>query len=300
VVLPDGRVWDGLSRLRKDNTGYDLKQLFIGAEGTLGIVTAVVLKLFPKPRDVQTAFVAVRDTRAALELLAEARAASDDRVTAFEWIPRLPLDYVLKNIPGTRDPLPARYDHYVLIELTSAHDTGALRQCLEAVLAHGLERGLVLDAALAESRGQGKGFWKIRETIPEAQKPEGSSVRHDVSVPVSQVPEFLDAADAAIARAVPGIRICSFGHLGDGNVHYNLTQPIGADSAAFAARHHEINEIVYGIALGLRGSISAEHGIGRLKRQAFVEVKPKVALDMMREIKRVLDPNHIMNPGKLL
>jgi len=158
----------------------------------------------------------------------------------------------------------------------------------------------VLDAAIAESRAQAKDFWKIRETIPEAQKPEGSSVRHDVAVPVSQVPEFLDAADAAIARAVPGIRICSFGHLGDGNVHYNLTQPIGADSAVFATRHHELNEIVYGIALGLRGSISAEHGIGRLKRDVFVEVKPKVALDMMREIKRVLDPNRIMNPGKLL
>ena len=300
VVLPDGRIWDGLSRLRKDNTGYDLKQLFIGAEGTLGIVTGVVLKLFPKPRDIQTAFLAVRDPRAALELLSEARAASDDRVTAFEWIPRLALDYVLKHIPDTRDPLPTRFDHYVLIELTSAHDDGALRERLESVLAAGLEKGLVIDGTMAESRAQAKAFWKLRETIPEAQKPEGASVRHDVAVPVSQVPEFLDRADAIVAKAVPGIRICSFGHLGDGNIHYNLTQPIGTDSAAFAARHEEINRLVYEVALGLRGSISAEHGIGRLKRDIFAEVKPKVALDLMREIKRTLDPNNIMNPGKVL
>ena len=300
VVLPDGRVWDGLSALRKDNTGYDLKQLFIGAEGTLGIVTAVVLKLFPKPRDMQTAFVAVKDPQAALELLARARAASDDRVTAFEWVPRLPLDYVLKNVPGTRDPLPTRYDHYVLIELTSAHDTGALRQCLEGVLADGMAKGLVLDGTIAESRTQARAFWKIRETVPDAQKPEGVSIRHDVSVPVSSVPEFVKRADEAIRRAVPGIRICSFGHLGDGNVHYNLTQPIGADGAAYAARHDEINRIVYGVALALKGSISAEHGIGRLKRDVLTEVKPPVALELMREIKRALDPNGIMNPGKVL
>ena len=300
VVLPDGRIWDGLSRLRKDNTGYDLKQMFIGAEGTLGIVTAAVLKLFPRPRDIQTAFVAVKDPESALRLLSEARAASDDRVTAFEWIPRLALDYVLKHIPDTRDPLPTRHDHYVLIELTSAHDDGVLRERLEAVLAGGMERGLVIDGTLAESRAQAKAFWKLRETIPEAQKPEGASVRHDVAVPVSQVPEFLVKADAAISRAVPGIRICSFGHLGDGNIHYNLTQPIGADGAAFAARHDEINRVVYEVALALRGSISAEHGIGRLKRDIFAEVKPKVALELMREIKRTLDPNNIMNPGKVL
>jgi FAD/FMN-containing dehydrogenase len=301
VVLPDGRIWDGLSRLRKDNTGYDLKHLFIGAEGTLGIVTGVVLKLFPKPRDIQTAFLAVRDPPAALELLARARAATDDRVTAFEWISRLGLDYVLKNIPDTRHPLPDKpYDHYVLIELTSAHDDGVLRERLEAVLAEGMEKGLVLDGTIAASRAQGRAFWKLRETIPEAQKPEGASIRHDVSVPVSQVPEFLNRADEAVKKVVPGIRICSFGHLGDGNVHYNLTQPIGADSGAYAARHEEINRIVYEVALALRGSISAEHGIGRLKRDILTEVKSPVALAMMREIKRTLDPNNIMNPGKLL
>jgi FAD/FMN-containing dehydrogenase len=163
-----------------------------------------------------------------------------------------------------------------------------------------MEKGLVLDGTIAESRAQAKAFWKLRETIPEAQKPEGSSIRHDVSVPVSQVPEFLKKADAAVAKAAPGIRICAFGHLGDGNVHYNLTQPIGADSAAYAARKEEINRLVYDVALGLRGSISAEHGIGRQKRDLLGEVKPKVALDMMREIKRMLDPNGIMNPGKVL
>jgi FAD/FMN-containing dehydrogenase len=300
VVLPDGRVWDGLGRLRKDNTGYDLKQLFIGAEGTLGIVTAVVLKLYPKPRDIQTAFVAVASPQAALELLALARAASDDRVTGFEWIPRLPLDYVLMNIPGTRDPLPDRHDHYVLVELTSAHDNGQLRTCLEEVLARGMERGLVRDAALAESRAQAADFWKIRETVPESQKPEGISIRHDVAVPVSQVPVFLERANRAVAEAVPGIRICSFGHLGDGNVHYNLTQPKGADGAAYGARKDEINRLVYDQVLALGGSISAEHGIGRQKRHLLPEVKPPAALDMMRQIKRALDPNGIMNPGKLL
>ena len=300
VVLADGRVWDGLGSLRKDNTGYDLKQLFIGAEGTLGIITAATLKLFPLPKDVQTAFVAVRDPRAAIELLAQAREATDDRVAAFEWIPRLPLDFVLRQIPGTRDPLTRAYAHYVLIELESGRRDAGLRETLEAVLATGIEAGLVLDAAIAESAAQADSFWKLRETIPEAQKFEGASIKHDVAVPVSQVPEFLAAADRLVAAAVPGLRICAFGHLGDGNVHYNLSQPLGADGEAFAARQAEINRIVHDLVVAMKGSISAEHGIGRLRRDELHHYKSEVALELMQLLKQTLDPKNILNPGKVV
>ena len=300
VVLPDGRVWDGLSGLRKDNTGYDLKQLFIGAEGTLGIITASVLKLFPRPHDIQTAFAAVRDPAAAIELLSRARAASDDRVTAIEWMARSGLDFVLRHIPGTRDPLAAVHPEYLLIELTSGHDSGGLRETLETILADAMERGEVLDAAIAESRAQAKNFWRLRETIPEAQALEATSIKHDVSVPVSSVPDFLARADEAVTAAMPGIRICSFGHIGDGNIHYNLTQPAGAEPDAFRARQGELNRIVHDIAVGLRGSISAEHGIGQLKRGELRHYKSPVALEVMRALKTALDPDGIMNPGKVL
>jgi D-lactate dehydrogenase (cytochrome) len=300
VVLPDGRVWDGLSGLRKDNTGYDLKQIFVGAEGTLGIVTAAVLKTFPRPRDVQTAFCAVRDSRAAIELLARARAASDDRVTACEWMARMGLSFVYKHIPGTRDPLADKHAEYLLIELTSGHEDGSLRDVLESILADAMERGEVLDAAIAESRAQSRDFWRLRETMPEAQALEAASIKHDISVPVSSVPDFLKQADDGVSRAVPGIRICSFGHIGDGNIHYNLTAPVGADAAAFRARTEELNRIVHDVAVGLRGSISAEHGIGRLKRGELAHYKNPLALDVMRRIKAALDPNGIMNPGKIL
>ena len=300
VVLPDGRIWDGLTRLRKDNTGYDLKHLFIGAEGTLGIITAAVLKLFPPHGDVQTAFVAVRDPAAAAELLARARTLSDDNVTAFEWMRRLCLDFVLRHIPNTRDPFRVPYDDYLLVELSSGRSDGGLRETLETVLAEAMDGGLVHDAVIAESRAQAADFWRLRETIPDAQPFEGASIKHDVAVPVSGVPEFLARAGAALEAAVPGIRFCAFGHLGDGNVHYNLSPPVGADDEGFAARREEINRIVHDIAVAMRGSISAEHGIGRLKREELKRYKDPVALDLMRSLKSALDPNNIMNPGKVL
>jgi len=300
VVLPDGRVWDGLSSLRKDNTGYDLKQLFVGAEGTLGIITAAVLKLYPRPRDVQTAFVAVRDCTAAIELLARARTASGDRVATFEWMARTGIAFVLEHIPGTRDPLSQEWPEYLLIEVSSGHDDGSLRDSLEEILTDAMERGEVLDATIAESRAQAKDFWKLRETIPEAQQIAGRGIKHDISIPVSAAPEFLDRANRAVAAAVSGVKICAFGHIGDGNVHYNLNQPPDADGNAFMAHQPELNRIVHDIATDLRGSISAEHGIGILKREELQHYKSPVALDLMRSIKQALDPNGIMNPGKVL
>ena len=300
VVLPDGRIWDGLNGLRKDNTGYDLKQMFIGAEGTLGIITAAVMKLFPLPKETETAFVAVPSVADAVKLLALARTMSDEKVTAFEWIPRLPLDFVLRHIPGARDPLATRYDHYVLMELSSGLAGSDLRGLVEAILEAGMQQGLALDAAIAESGAQADAFWKLRETIPEAQKFEGASVKHDVAVPVSRVADFLAAADRAVADAVPGIRICSFGHLGDGNVHYNLSRPQSSGDAAFDARYAELNRVVHDIVTAMKGSISAEHGIGRLRREELQHYKSPVALDLMKKIKAALDPDNLMNPGKVL
>ncbi len=300
VALPDGRIWDGLSALRKDNTGYDLKQLFIGAEGTLGIITACVLKLFPRPRQVETAFCAVRDCQAAIEILARARAATDDRVSAFEWIARLGLDFVLEHIPGTRDPLASTYPEYLLIELSSGDQNAGLREVLETLLTDAMERGEVLDATIAESSAQALDFWRLRETVPEAQIIEGASLKNDISVPVSKVPEFLNRAGAALQDAMPGIRICGFGHVGDGNVHYNLGLPKDSDPDAFRARADELTAIVHEIATELRGSISAEHGIGLLKRDALRRYKSPVAIELMQTLKQAFDPNGIMNPGKVL
>ncbi len=300
VVLPDGKIWDGLSALRKDNTGYDLKQLFVGSEGTLGVITATVLKLFPRPRDMQTGFAAVRDVTAAIEILARARAASDDRVTAFEWMARKGLDMVFKHIPGVRDPLSQPYPEYLLIELTSGHDEGGLRDTLEQILSDAMERGEILDATIAESRQQAKDFWKLRETIPEAQAIDGAGIKHDISVPVSSMPEFLQLANAEVTKAVEGVQICAFGHIGDGNAHYNLNQPTNINGESFLEHKEDLNRIVHDIATDLRGSISAEHGIGRLKREELVHYKSPVALDVMRSIKSAIDPKNIMNPGKVL
>ncbi len=300
VVLPDGRVWDGLSGLRKDNTGYDLKQLFMGAEGTLGIITAAVLKLFPRPDDVQTAFVAVPDPRTAVELLTRARIASGDRVTTFELIPRLPLDLVLRYIPGARDPLAESYDAYVLFELASSQSGEDLRGLMETVLGDAMEAGLALDAAIAESSAQAADFWRLRESLPEAQKHAGASIKHDVSVPVSRIADFMDEASAKVAAAVAGVRVCAFGHLGDGNIHFNLCQPEGADAAEFEARTADLNRIVHDTVVAMRGSISAEHGIGRLRKDELAHYSSDVSLDLMRRIKTALDPDGIMNPGKVI
>ena len=300
VVLPDGRVWDGLSALRKDNTGYDLKHLFIGAEGTLGIITAAVLKLFPRPHAVETALVALDDPAAAVALLARARAATGDRVTAFELILRLPFELVLAEIPGTRDPFAGRHPCYVLAELSAGAGEDDARGQMESLLAGAMEDGLVRDAVIAESGAQAADFWKLRETIPEAQKLDGASIKHDISVPVSRIPGFMEEAAAAAEAAVDGVRVCAFGHVGDGNLHFNMNQPVGGDPAAFLEREDELNTIVHDAASRHGGSISAEHGIGQLKREALIHYKPAVAIELMRRIKAALDPDNLMNPGKVL
>ena len=300
VVLPDGRVWDGLSALRKDNTGYDLKHLFIGAEGTLGIITAAVLKLFPRPHAIETALVALDDPAAAVALLARARTATGDRVTAFELILRLPFELVLAEIPGTRDPFAGRHPCYVLAELSAGAGEDDARGRMESLLAAAMEDGLVRDAVIAESGAQAADFWKLRETIPEAQKLDGASIKHDISVPVSRIPVFMEEAATAAVAAVEGVRVCAFGHVGDGNLHFNMNQPVGGDPAAFLEREDELNTIVHDAASRHGGSISAEHGIGQLKREALIHYKPAIAIELMRRIKAALDPDNLMNPGKML
>lgn len=299
VVLPDGRIWNGLRALRKDNTGYDLKHLFVGAEGTLGIITACVLKLFPRPRETETAFIALPDPDAALGLLATARAASGDAVTACELIPRIGLDLCLTHVTGARDPFAERHPWYLLLELSSSRP-GGLRDALEAVLSDALESGQALDAVLAESGEQRKSFWRIREGIPEAQKKEGGSIKHDVAVATSRVPEMLRRCADAVETAMPGVRVIAFGHIGDGNIHFNLTQPAAADTKAFLAEWTRMNRLVHDIVADMGGSVSAEHGIGILKIHEMARYKSEVELDLMRRIKTALDPQGIMNPGKVL
>ena len=299
VVLADGRVLDNLNKLKKDNTGYDLKNLFIGAEGTLGIITAAVLRLVPRPRSVETAFAGVTSPEAALELLGLATERTAGGVTSFELMARMGVETVLKYAAGCRYPLAAVHPWYVLIELSSQARTG-LREQLEEILAEGLERGLLTDAAVADSLDQAKMFWRIREMFGETQRFLGGSVKHDISVPVAAVPEFIREANAAVVALIPGCRPLPFGHLGDGNIHYNVAQPVGADKEEFLKRWDEVNAVVFGVVGKLHGSISAEHGIGVLKRDMLPKVKDPVALDLMRTLKRTLDPKGILNPGKVL
>ena len=300
VVLADGRVIDGLTSLRKDNTGYDLRHLFIGAEGTLGVITAASLKLFPLPRTVETAFIAVPDLAAAVQLLARLRAATGDAVTSFEFLPRIAVELATHHIPGVSDPLERPYEAYVLCEVSTARDDPALRPLLESALEQALADGLVLDAALAASIAQRDALWKLRESVPEAQRAEGASIKHDVSVPVAALPGFHAEAQAAVLALVPNGRLVGYGHVGDGNLHFNVSVPMGGDAAEFLARAPAIHEAVHGIVRRYRGSISAEHGIGRLKRAALAQHKGAVDLDVMRAIKDALDPKGIMNPGKVL
>jgi D-lactate dehydrogenase (cytochrome) len=299
VVLADGRVWNGLNKLKKDNTGYDLKNLFIGAEGTLGIITAAVLKLFPRPRAVETALAGVPSPAAALGLFNLANELAGDSITGFEFMPRIGFDFMREHLPDLRDPLPAPHPWYVLIELSSQASEG-LPEAMQEVLATGAKRGVVTDAAVATSLEQANAFWRLREGIVEVQKYPGGSIKHDISVPVAAVPDFIAEASAAVSKLIPGARPVPFGHLGDGNVHFNVTQPAGADKAAFLARWAEMNAVVHAIAAKFGGSISAEHGIGRLKRELLPQVKDPVALEMMRALKRTLDPKGILNPGKVL
>lgn len=300
VVLPSGDVWDGLTTLRKDNTGYDLKQLFIGAEGTLGIVTAASLKLFPAPRQAATALVAVPDPHAAVALLALARAASGDGVNSFELMPRIAIELVKKHVPALVDPLAKAHQWYVLIELTSPNADEPLRARLEDLLTKAVEQDLVLDGVIPSSGVQSANLWHIRHGISEAEKKEGVSIKHDVSVPVDRIANFIQEAAAACEAAIPGVRVVAFGHVGDGNVHFNLSAPLDADPAEFKARWAEMNALVHDIVARHHGSISAEHGVGVLKRDELARVKSPVALGLMRQLKATLDPDGIMNPGKML
>ncbi|MGH6670414.1 MAG: FAD-binding oxidoreductase [Xanthobacteraceae bacterium] len=299
AVLADGRVLDNLNKVKKDNTGYDLKNLFIGAEGTLGIITAAVLRLVPRPRSVETAFAGVPLPEAALELLAIATDRTGGGVTSFEIMTRQGIELVLEHGAGTRDPLAAAHPWYVLMELCSQQRDG-LRETMEQILADGMERGLVADAAIADSIEQGKAFWRLRELFSEVQRHGGGSIKEDICVPVAAVPAFIREANAAVAALIPGARPLPFGHLGDGNIHYNVSQPIGADKAEFLKRWGDVNEVVFAVVKKYGGSISAEHGIGLLKRDLLPSVKDPVALDLMRSIKRLLDPKGILNPGKVL
>ncbi|MGN6410854.1 MAG: FAD-binding oxidoreductase [Nitrobacter sp.] len=299
VVLADGRILNGLSKLKKDNTGFDLRNLFIGAEGTLGIITAAVLKLFPKPRAVATAFVGLTSPADALKLLAISQAEAAGSLTSFELLSGICVDICVRHGPDVRDPFGKRHPWYVLMEISSSRDDAAAT--LEAILRRGMADGTVEDAVIAASLQQRAAFWKLREVIPMAQKPEGGSIKHDISVPVAAVPAFIAEADAAVMKLIPGARPVAFGHLGDGNIHYNVSQPVtGMATPEFLGRWHDVNAVVFAVALRMGGSISAEHGIGVLKRDDLPRVKDRTAIDVMRGIKALLDPLGIMNPGKVL
>ena len=300
VVLPDGRIWNGLRALSKDNTGYALRHLFVGAEGTLGIITAAVLKLFPRPTETATALCALNDLEGATKLLNRARALSGDAVTAFELIPRIGLEMCVKHINGVRDPFADPHPWYVLTEFSSSRPDVTVRGSFDALLEAAFEEGIIADAVVAESREQQKNLWRIRESLPEAQKHEGGSIKHDISVPVSRVPDFIAEGMAAIAAHFPGARPVPFGHVGDGNIHFNISQPVGADKAAYLARWEDMNRIVHDIVVGMEGSISAEHGIGMLKVREMQHYKDPVELDLMRRLKLAIDPNNLMNPGKIV
>lgn len=298
AVLADGRVLSDLSKLRKNNTGYDLRNLFIGSEGTLGIITAAVLKLYPKPRAIETAFIGLASPRAALALLDLARDMAGGEITTFELIPRIGLDFVLAHFDA-REVLSSKHPWYVLLELRSQSRQGLAARLL-ALLEAANEKHIIEDATIAASLDQRENFWKLRELLPDAQRHEGGSIKHDVSVPIADIPAFLDEAARAVMAAIPGARLVAFGHLGDGNIHCNVSQPIGADANAFLARWDEINAIVHGLVIERKGSISAEHGIGQLKRDLLPKVKDKTAMEVMRAIKQTLDPKNILNPGKVL
>ena len=297
VVLADGRVWDGLRSLRKDNTGYDLKQLFVGAEGTLGVITAAVLRLLPRPRERQTAWLGVPSPTAAVELLGLFRERLGETVSSFELMAGGCVELVLRYLPGARSPLAQAAPWYVLAEVAWSLDEGLAPQ-LERVLADALARGLVSDGALAASEAQRKAIWALRENPTEAMAHAGLVLRHDVAVPVSRVPDLIARGADVLGRAVPGVRILPFGHVGDGNMHYNLLQPEGLAAGDFRSRAKEVQGLVFDVVTSLGGSISAEHGIGRLKRAELARRKPALDLELMRALKQLLDPGASSTPGR--
>lgn len=300
VVLPTGEIWHGLRRLKKDNTGYDLRDLFIGAEGTLGIITGAVLKLYPQPKGREVMFVGLDSTEDALELFNIAREICGPSLTGFELMPRLGVEFTTKHIDNCRDPLEAPYPWYTLIEISSGQSEEAARQMIEQLFEQAFDKGFAQDAALAESETQRDAFWHMRESMSEAQRPEGGSIKHDISVPIAKVPEFMEEASKAVLEYMPGARICAFGHMGDGNIHYNISQPVGADKQEFLSHWRAMNDLVHGIVLRMTGSISAEHGIGQLKRDELAEIRDPIEIQLMQRIKASFDPNQIMNPNKVL
>lgn len=300
VVLPTGEVLDDLRKLKKDNTGYDLKDLFIGGEGTLGVITAAVLKLFPKPKSRDVAWVGLKSAEAALELFGEATAKAGTGLTAFELIHHRPIEFAARHFPNTPCPVGTGHEWYVLMELSSGRSTEDARELSETILGAALEAGLIDDAVVSESLAQANSFWQLREDIPEAQKPEGASIKHDISVPVAAIPEFIRRAAVEVERVCPGARPVCFGHMGDGNLHYNITQPVGADPKEFLKLYPPMNKAVHDVVRALAGSISAEHGIGVMKRSELLATAPPVAIDLMRRIKSAFDPAGIMNPGKVI
>ncbi len=300
VVLPSGEVWDGLRGLRKDNTGYDLKQLFIGAEGTLGVITAAVLKLFPLPKSHATAVVALESPEKALALLERALGACGERLTGFELFSDFCLSLVLKHFRDTAAPFPRRFPHYVLMELSDTQPGEGVRALVESMLEAALEEKNILDAAVAQSETQARAFWKLREFISEAQAHEGQNIKHDVSIPISSIADFISATDQDLIRAHAGARMVTFGHLGDGNLHYNVSAPEGVAPDVFVRNTAAINRIVHDSVARFGGSISAEHGLGQLKRDEIQRYKSPLELELMRKLKSALDPRGIMNPGKVL
>jgi FAD/FMN-containing dehydrogenase len=306
VVLPNGEIWNGLRALKKDNTGYDLRDLYLGAEGTLGIITKAILKLLPKPKDHATSWSAVASPQAAVELLSGAYAASEDNVTSCELMGRQGIDLVLQHIAGTSDPLADKHDWYVLMEWSSARapregdNTDGLRDKMEAYLGEAMEKGLVLDAVIAQTEAQSKALWALRENHTEASKREGPSIKHDISVAVSKIPPFVPEGLAAMTKALPGCRPLVFGHVGDGNLHFNCQAPAGWAKPQFMEYGDAISGAVYDLVTAYGGSISAEHGIGRIKVEELEHYRTKIELDVMRSLKRALDPKNLMNPGKVI
>ena len=300
VVLADGRVWNGLKALRKDNTGYDLKNIFIGAEGTLGVITAAVLRLFPPPVERVTCMAALADLEDAPALFTHIQGAAGPMLTAFEILPRIGIAFAVKHGNGLRDPFEAPHPWYVLFELSSPITGQDIRALAETQLQAALEAGQIKDAVVPQSAAQAAELWRLREIMSEVQKYEGGSIKHDVSVPIARVPEFIDKANSLVERMIPGARPVPFGHLGDGNIHYNVSQPADMEKEAFLSNWEALNAAVHDIVLDLGGSISAEHGIGRMKRDLLPGAKGEVAMNLMRSIKASFDPNGILNPGKLL
>jgi FAD/FMN-containing dehydrogenase len=300
VVLPDGRVMNALTGLRKDNTGYDIKSLFLGAEGTLGIITAACIKLYPALKSRATAFVAVRDPDAAVSLLGALRSATGDCVTSFELIPRIGIELTVRHIPGVADPLSALSAWYALCELSSSRADEPLDALLQDSLEGALKEGWITDAAVAQNERERAAFWRLRESIPEAQRKEGASLKHDISVPVSQVPRFIEVAGAWVAQHIPQGVLVSYGHLGDGNLHFNINQRAGAQAFQLQAVEAKARRAIHDFVREFGGSFSAEHGIGQLKVFELERYADPVELDLMRRVKQVFDPNGIMNPGKVL